>query len=318
MTVTAMAGRATAWPATTVEWTTPKDLASSSTAAPRYDFTEGTGGLIIMPGAKGFDAPDWLLHYEEMPAMDGAFLNNVRANSRELFLPLFMYADDRPTYMRMKRDFLASINPVYGPGKLTLTEGDGSSRFITAYYTGGAEGDEGEETSGFTWCKYGVILRAMDPYWYAGSSQVVEFTPGANDLKKFFGEPFFGLYLNSNQELNGDSAISVTGDVDTWPVWYLHGPGRDWTFTRKVNGGPDRTFRLNLSLGGDESVVIDTRPGSKSVTNQATGENLWGYLGPNPDLWPIAPGENRADISMDGAGAESAVTMVYTPRYLSA
>lgn len=271
-----------------------------------------------MPGMKGFDAPPFLLHYDEMPALDGANLRHVRAQARELFLPLFLSATDRTTLLNLKRRLLSSFNPSYGAGQIRVTEQDGSSRWIEVYYASGAEGDEGKSQAGVYWCKYGLVLRAFDPFFYAGSSQVVEFTPGALSLKKFFSEPFLGLHLNSSANINGTSEVTITGDVDTWPVWHVQGPGNNLTFKRSVSTGPDLTFSLGISLGPTDAVVIDTRPGRKSVRHKTTGESFWSRLGPNPQLWPIAPGRNQVTITMSDVGAETSVVMLYQPRYISA
>lgn len=303
---------------TTILWMPPTTHQESSGVLPSYDLTSGVDGIRMMPGAKGLDAPPFQIHYDEMPALDGAYSRHSRATSREIFLPLFLEAATRAGLMELKRSLLASFNPAYGEGKLVVTEPDETARFISVQYVSGAEGDEGVSQSGVRWLKYGVVLRAFDPYWYSGSTELIEFTPGALNLKKFFGEPFLGLALNSTQTINGVSEVSITGDVDTWPIWYVSGPGGPLSFTRRMDDAAELTFELAVTLNAGDQVVIDTRPGRKSVINETTGENLWNLLGPNPQLWPIAPGVNEVQINMGAAGAESAVTMTYTPRYISA
>ncbi|MEU7863483.1 hypothetical protein [Nonomuraea sp. NPDC049141] len=268
---------------------------------------------------KGFDAPPVQMNYDELPALDGAYLRHIRRQSRELFLPLFLLASDRPQLLQLKRAFLSSLDPAYGAGKLRLTEADGTSRHIEVYYASGAEGDEGKTLTGLHWAKYGLVLRAFDPYFYSGEAQAIEFTPGALNLKSFFDGLFLGDFpLNSNHTLNGVSQVTVTGDVDTWPIWFIHGPCSTVSFTRRTMGVADRVFSAALNLAPTDLVVIDTRPGMKSVINRTTGANFWPRLGPSPQLWPISPGSNEVIISVADVGAETAVNLLYTPRYLGA
>jgi hypothetical protein len=268
---------------------------------------------------RGFDAPTTQIHYDEMPGLDGAYLRHVRAESRELFLPLFLSAPTREQLLDLKRSLVASLNPAYGAGRIMLTEPDGSARFIEAYCVSGPEGDEGRDQSGQHYTKIGLVFRAMDPHFYAGTAQTIEFTPGALNLKLFFEGDFLGEFpLNSNHSLNGTTQVTITGDVDTWPTWYIHGPCSGLEFVRRTPAGEDLTFSLNLSLEPDDLVVIDTRPGRKSAVNTVTGESLWPLLGPAPQLWPIAPGVNEVEITAGNVGAETSVSLVYTPRYLGA
>ncbi|MFE0151384.1 hypothetical protein ACFWY5_29855 [Nonomuraea sp. NPDC059007] len=290
--------------------------------SPFWDLSTGSDGIYVLPGAKGFDAPPVQFLYDEMPALDGAYMRHTRRESRELFVPIYFEAPDRGGLLTLKRQLLASLDASRGPGKLKLVEGDGSSRYINAYCVSGPEGDEGKDQSGFVWAKYGLIFRALDPFFYSGTSVEVNFTAGDLELKPFFAGPnvpFLGRPLiNRTHSLNGNSRVTITGDVDTWPSWHIHGPASDIEFIRQVPDAPDQRFMLNLSLTASQSIIIETQPGRKSVRDRDTGENLWRHLGPNPALWPISPGVNDVTLNVNNVGAETVVTMAYTPRYLSA
>ncbi|MFD8527807.1 hypothetical protein ACFV0L_10405 [Streptosporangium canum] len=263
---------------------------------------------------KGFDAPPFTIHYDEMPALDGARERHVRAQSRELFIPLFFYARDRPSLLGLKRQFLASLNPAYGPGRISVKEGDGSERFVNAYYVSGAEGDEGRDKAGFVWLKYGLVLRAMDPYWHSFVPVVIDFQAASGEVRPFFSVPFLGLNISRSHSLNGESEVTITGDVDTWPDWIISGPFTKVTFTNTIT---ERSFVLNRTTLAGEQVKITTSPGNKAVVDADTGDNLWNFLGPNPDLWPITPGLNRVRIDVENVGPETGLVLYYFPRYLS-
>ncbi|MFI9591044.1 hypothetical protein [Nonomuraea sp. NPDC052265] len=309
------------WPRTTVELATPADVAAGSGGVytSSYNLTSGEHGILTLPGMKGFDAPNYTLFYDELPALDGGFPRDVRAPARELFIPVHLSAPDRPALLALKRGLLAALNPKRGQVRITLTEGDGSKRFIDAFYVSGAEGDEGQDLAGFDWLKYGLIFRAIDPYFYSGNVQTIRFTTGDLEMKPFFGDPFLGRSLiNKSHSLNGVSQITVTGDEDTWPTWTVHGPASNMTFTRKVPNQPDQAFSIDGGLSSTQALVIDTRPRFKSVKDAVTGENLWTLLGAAPHLWPISPGLNEVFIDVNGVGLETSVNLTYMPRYLSA
>ncbi|MEQ4716090.1 hypothetical protein [Nonomuraea sp. B19D2] len=309
------------WPRTVVELATPQDVAAGvgGVYTSSYNLSNTAEGVMVLPGMKGFDAPAFTLFHDEMPALDGGYLRHVRAPARQLFIPVVLTAPDRPGLLALKRGFLASLNPMNGPCRITFTEGDGSRRFIDAYYYDGATGSEGTDDAGFLWVKYGLVFRALDPYFYAGVSQSIRFTTGNLQLNPFFGDPFLNRpLLNKAHSLNGESTITITGDVDTYPTWTIHGPTTGMTFTRQIAGQPDQSFSLNTSLSETRAVIVDTRPRSKSVRDAETGENLWQYLGPSPHLWPVAPGTNKVVINIDGVGGETSVTLSYLPRFISA
>ncbi|WP_162795866.1 phage tail domain-containing protein [Nonomuraea lactucae] len=309
------------WPRTTIELATPADVAAGSGGiyTSSYNLTSGAHGIVTLPGMKGFDAPPYSLFYDEMPALDGGYPRHPRATSRELFIPLLLAAPDRPGLLALKRGLVAALNPMLGPCRITVTEGDGSRRFIDAFYVDGATGDEGQDVAGFLWLKYGLIFRALDPYFYSGTLHVIKFTTGALEVVPFFGEPFLGRpFVNKTHSLNGSSTITVTGDVDTWPMWTIHGPTSGMTFTRKVPNKPDQSFTVNTGLSETQTLVIDTRPRHKAVYDPVTGANMWRLLGPSPHLWPISPGLNEVLIDVSNVGAETSVSLTYAPRFISA
>lgn len=304
---------------TRVELATPADLAASAGGSYTSSYNLTAGRFSVLPGMKGFDMPPYDIKYDELAAIDGAYLRNVRAPARELFIPVYMEAGSRLELIEMKRDFLASISPVHGACRITLTEEDGSRRYIDALYFDGARGDEGTDVSGVSWLKWGLIFRAFDPFFYSGATHTIRFTSGPLELFPFFGEPFLNRpFLNTAHSLNGESEISITGDVDTWPVWTIHGPANGMTFTRQIAGQADQSFSLNMSLTSTQAVIVDTRPRNKSVVDAETGENLWSFLGPSPRLWPISRGRNTVVINVGSVGAETSVSLTYSPRFISA
>lgn len=305
------------------------------------DITGTASGIIVQPGIKGFDAPPYNLALDDLPALDGSAYRNVRATTRELFVPLFLWAPSRGQLVKLKRDLVSRFNPKKGIGTLKVVETDDdgnlSSRFIDCFYSGGMEGDE-QEGYGFTFCTFGVILQAPDPYWYgekqipaptglAGKPPVNFFTGKDRGAAGELTGPFLpNVHLSQQNQPNNQYLIAVNGDVPSWPVWTITGANCDrFTLTRVGQSGePDAALILNYTFpAGGDVVIIDTRPGYKTVRNSA-GTNLWPNLGPNPHLWFLKEGSNNVLIQLSLIGGGSPVTITgnakleFYPRYLGA
>lgn len=305
---------ASQWPFTQLLWV-PSKPGSEAVV-----LTEGSGvttnGVVVQPGIRGFDAPTFQYSYTESPGLDGAHLNKVRVPAREIFIPVYIEGADRGEYLLRKRAFLNAMNPLgsLGPGRLFVIEGDSSMRTIDLYYLDGAEGDEGVSSAGFHWCKYGLRFLALDPYFYSTDVEVRTFRGDVGDLKPFFGTPFFGLNLNKTLSFNGNVTLDVHGDVDSWPIWTIRGPLDSVTF---VNNSLNQSFTFTYPLLDGEYVTIDTTPGKKTVKLD-DDINLWEYLSPNPQLWPVASYWNEIEIQVTGVTSTTEITIEYVPRFLSA
>ena len=77
------------------------------------------------------------------------------------------------------------------------------------------------------------------------------------------------------------------------------------------------TGRLNFvkAIVG-EQLIVDSRPGAKTIVDQF-GNNLFQYFKKGTEFWPLLEGSNEISIQMDNSDANSEVSLVYTPRYLT-
>lgn len=319
------------YPATKIEWVA---LASGEgqadpipgAAISLTDFSDPlTGGtLVTMKGMSGFDAPPVEIFWDELSGLDGGLYRDSRVVSRELFIPLALWATSRPNFLALKRDLLARFSPARGLGRILMTEGDNTSRYIDCRYTGGAEGSYSEDEAGFFWQKFGLTFRALDPFWYDSTPQQVNWTAESAELKSFFGdgvEPFFGIRLNPSRSINGVTPVTSLGDYATWPTWSITGPVEGVTVA--VTGASTGSFQLNVSLGTGEVLYVDTRPSKRRILKLdtppvLTGQNFWSVLEPGHSFWPLEPGLNEITLTAGSVGPGTAISMNYRPRYYSA
>jgi hypothetical protein len=318
------------YPATKIEWVALSPNGQGDpipgTSISLTDYADSlTGGRVyVLKGITGFDAPTHEVFYDELNGLDGGLFRHARTTTREIFIPVIMWATSRPDFLELKRDFLARINPLNGPGRILVTEGDNTSRYLDCYYTGGAEGTYSEDEGGFFWQKYGLVFRAMDPYWYDASPVQINWTSGSADVVPFFGlpgEPFFGLRLNPSRSINGAAEVTSIGDFDAWPTWFITGPVEGVVFT--AEGASEGEFTLNVSLGTGEVLYVDTRPSRRRILKLTdppiiAGTNFWSVLEPGDAFWPLKHGVTTITITAGSVSADTAISMNYRPRYYSA
>lgn len=296
---------------------------------PQVSFTDPRGvtthlsdwenGWLLQPGAKGLDMPGYTFSTDESPGIDGYALRDVRANGKEIILPLAFWANDsRAAYQARRRAFINSVNPKRGVGTLTLTQPDGDRRSIGAYYTGGLEGDESLDAAGERWCINAVTFGVPSPYWIG--SEVTQ-TWKSGSAATFF--PILPLTVGASQVL-GQVTVTNPGDDVAYPVWTVKGPANVITLTNTVTvvsgagvaSTETRSIVLTRTITASDTIVIDTRERRQTaLLNGVT--NLWPDLSDDSELWPLEEGDNTLNLVVDGSTSATSVSMTYQPRYLA-
>lgn len=278
----------------TIEWIAPDGVVTA---------------LRVLAAVSGRFAPPPAVEEDAVPGQPGGLLRAVRHNVREFVLPIHLGADTAAAVRTEIRDLVRAMDPTRGEGRLRVTAPGGDQREIRCRAVAGLDLNEGPFTATPTDQIASVVFRAHDPYWYAASLTVSEFSSGARP--NFF--PFFPLRLSSS-EVFADVNVDNPGDVSTWPVWEIEGPGSDIAL-RNLDTG--KVTSLSTTLLAGPSVTVDTRPGKKSVTH-SDGSNLWPDLSTDSALWPLGPGNNALRLEMGAAGDTSVIRLRYQPAYLTA
>lgn len=265
-------------------------------------------GWLLQPGAKGLDMPQYAFATDESPGIDGYVLRDVRAQGKEIILPVAFWANDsRAAYKARRRALISSLNPKRGVGTLTLTEPDGATRTIGAYYSGGLEGDESLDAAGERWCINALTFGVPSPYWTGGE---VSHSWKAGSDAEFF--PVLPVVVGDSQVL-GEVTVTNPGDDVAYPVWTIDGPATTITLTNQANG---QEIVLTRTITAADTIVIDTRERRQSaLLNGVT--NLWPDLSDGSELWPLEEGDNDLDLVVAGSTSATSVAMTYQPRYLA-
>ena len=258
-------------------------------------------------------APPAEIQADVVPEQPGARFRSARHGPREFPLPLYVRHDDPAVLHTTLRALVVAMDPTRGEGLLRVTTPVSDQRELNCRAVAGLglSQTRGEQALP-THQRAPVMFRALDPYWYAIADSTSDYTTGAPT--PWF--PIFPLRLAAS-EVFVDTTITNLGDVETWPVWTITGPGHTIRM-RNFTTGRDLALYSGvgpgLVLAAGESATIDTRPGHKTITKQ-DGTNLFAHI--YGALWPLAQGINSVRIEMSTATSASAVHVSWRNRYLT-
>ena len=244
-----------------------------------------------------------------VPQAQGARFRGARHEMRLVTLPVVVpgATAGRDELRRWAR----ALDPLKGEGTLTVVQGAHAGRqLVCAYETGLEEFSEEFALLGLTT----IGFRAADPYWQDSAESSTTARLGA----AFPWFPFAGSWAQQPLVLGlsgifASLIVDNVGDVDAWPVITAVGPGTDLTVRNDSTGD---TTHITGAIAASSTVVIDTRPGRKTVT--VDGFNAFGRLDSVSTLWPLVAGQNRISISFANATVAALVTFTWRNRWLAA
>ncbi|AJC54003.1 phage tail domain-containing protein [Streptomyces sp. 769] len=313
------------WPYTFVTWTGSDGKTIPLTGD--IQCQSSPVGIGILRGPQALDMPTYDLKSDALPNLAGSLFKSVRATSRDITIPIRIQALDRKSLIEMKQYLFHSLNPYRGPGKITVTEGDGSPRHLECYYVDGAQGAEGEDQAGFVFIQYALVFRAMAPYWSSNRHEQFDWHIASQHDKPFFSDQFLPLQVGSSGFTPG-TPVTVTNDssLECWPVWQVSGSITALSLTNETThettGETIResfAFLDDFTINKGQTATIDTSPSIKSVVLNDGGpeQNLWPKVKTASSMWSLKPGDNT--ITINGAKPDefTFVRLTFIPRYLS-
>jgi hypothetical protein len=197
------------------------------------------------------------------------------------------------------------LDPAKGEGTLTVVAGPSPGRYLRCAYDAGLDA----LTEGAQMGEAVLLFRAAYPYWLDSLEQAATFTQGAAVTEWF---PFLPLVLGASDAFAA-LTITVAGDVQSWPIVTVTGPGQQVT-ARNLTTGLEWT--VQTTLAADAVLTVDTRPGRKQVT--IDGANAYPLLTADSSLWPLEPGPNRIELAMAFTSVDSVGTFAWRNAWLAA
>lgn len=204
------------------------------------------------------------------------------------------------------RRWAAVLDPTKGEGTLSVIQGANAGRYLRCTYEAGLE-ELAEERPDLN---LGALLfRAAWPYWLENLEHSVTVAQGSTITHWF---PFLPLVLGASDAF-AVFTVTVTGDVPSWPVVTVTGPGQDVTAQNLTTG---LSWTVTGSVPDGSVLTVDTRPGFKAVTQD--GVNAFPRLAPGSSLWPLVPGPNRVQLSMALTSLASSAAFAWRNQWLAA
>lgn len=261
--------------------------------------------------AKGRFMPPPRFVTTQVPSQSGERLREVTHGARKFTVRLVITAATEPLLRQAERNLVDAMDPTQGDGTFRVQSPLGDVREIQCRYLEGLDLDEGTENSGITMQKTDVTFYAADPFWQASSDTSVSYDVGQTPT--FF--PLPPIRLTSSQ-IAVDASILNDGSTEAWPVWTITGPGSVITLRNITTG---KLLKLTTaSINAGESIVIDTRPGYKTI-RKSDGTSLWSDVDLSvSSMWSLAKGNNAVRLEMSGAIAGSSqLVLSFRKKYLS-
>lgn len=251
----------------------------------------------------GVWSPVFKLQSSKLPLAEGSQLNRVTVEERGLDLLVKARGQTRAGLYTILRDLSQRMDPTRGDGQVKVITAEGETRLMTCRPEGVTKVDESESNA-----ELQLAFTANDPYWYAGTAEVVTFSRGGTVITFF---PFFPLRI-TNSTVYSSQTISNAGVAITYPIWTIQGPGENIALRNLTTG---KVLALNLSLVLGDTLVIDTRIGKKTILKNNI--NVFDKLIAGSSLWSLAAGDNEVKVEISLSTGSTAAQIEYTPRFLS-
>jgi Siphovirus-type tail component, C-terminal domain len=204
------------------------------------------------------------------------------------------------------RQWARVLDPTQGEGVLTVVDGPNPGRFLSCVYEAGLD-DLSEELPNMNLGN--LIFRAARPYW-TDAIEMAEGVAQGTSIAHWF--PFLPLAVGLSDAF-GTVDITIDGDVESWPVINVTGPGSGATALNTTTG---KSWTVSGAIPAGSLLQVDTRPGVKTVYQD--GLSVFSQLTTGSKLWPLAPGPNRIQLALTGTTIQSLITITWRNSWLAA
>lgn len=220
-----------------------------------WDLRDEAGGIVMTgEGVEGLHNPVITKFSSTARAVPGKRSRGWRAESRDVFWPLFIWADGSNEWLERANAFLSSIHPEHPGTWRVRARGVERTLQCTGVFTDSLSLRADPLQRG--WALYPVALEADQPFW---AGEVVRRGPwSAPNPRPFFPGPPFRI---SSASAFGSASVQNEGDVEAWGVWTAVGPLADIRL-----GVGSALIEVPFDLDAGDVLVIDTDPRRPTAT----------------------------------------------------
>lgn len=281
------------------------NLSSTSTTA--FTALEGWDGF-------GIPDPEWRTVQRNNSA--GSHVRSVHLKEREIFLPLMIWGESQAECLANWDALVNALIPRAGESSVLEVRRPGvPPRFINVVYRDGLGGKFGEDFRGWHY-KVGLTLIAHDPYFWEADSMVSwnvrgNYKPFISGGEMVKTHSFFPVIL-SPSVVNGSRKVTISGDVEAFPIWQITGAVTDVRVTNVETGD---SFSITGSIAPGETITVDTTVFDVYSQNDRSGA-LWDRLTVDSKLFRLDAGRHTIKVTGSGMDERSEIALIYKPRYV--
>ncbi|GAA0967386.1 hypothetical protein [Actinocorallia libanotica] len=258
-------------------------------------------GIQAQPGTTGLGLPPVSPRWLE-GAGDGAKYRGTRALPRDIDIPLKIVGRNRADLM----DSVSRLSRMLSHEcTLRMVQSDASEWTTKVVRSGGGDYAYGANTISDTYLELTLSLRSGDPYWTSAKVDRYEIL-GVQVVANPFVSNFMQLPMTAAQA-PGDITWENTGDAHAFPLWEVHGPGKNFQATSW--GG--EVLRWEGSLEAGKVLYLDTRT---TRVWDSTGVNRYDLLAAAPKFWTVPPGGSTAKAVLEEGSANSRILCSWQTR----
>lgn len=257
-------------------------------------YLDGRGGYRWVDERGGAEMPGLSFNEYEVHGDPGSTYQNTRIDPRMLDLIVRVAGDSREDLLQKVRELTSQLANRPLAVQVVYPEGD-IRNLLCRFAPSGDWREVYRDNLGIWWRKVLLSFRAFQPFWY--------------------GDPITvdGLFQADPRWLS----VSNPGDREAWSFIRIHGPINN----PKVDLTPSpadstalASFQINVNLPAGNYIVVDTRPGKKMVILDS-GNNLYQWLAPKPQLFSIPQGDYGLRLTGSGTDTNTRLIAEYSPPY---
>lgn len=249
-------------------------------------------------GNDGFGLPDFERFMDSGPLQDGAVDRGFKLKPRKIQLVLNLLAKTETEYWNRRYELIEIFMPRKTPIILKITT-PVRAYYLDCYTEGGLTFDSTNK-QGYSGHRVTVQLVAPDPLFYTTPLQSVTLHTG----------PIGGIGTVTTY-------VAYGGNYRTFPIIRIRGPISNISISTFDSEGVQRLIKFKTAylLANNDTVVIDTRPGIKTVSSGMHTLESWSDLSLFA-VYKILGANTEFTVGGVNTGANTRFVLEYENKYI--
>lgn len=269
-----------------------------------WDLLDWRSGIcLLLDGVTGLHNPTITKYQSRSRAVPGHRNRGWRAESRDVFWPLYFYGDGSDEWLDVYARFFATVHPERA-GVWAVTAGTQTRRLsLTGVFDSEHQFARDPYLDG--WATIPVELEPAQPFWEGDPVTAGPFSAGDGEIDFIDDEDGAPSFHISPAATFASATIANPGDVESYLIWTITGP-----LDSVEVGVGDVTATVPFEIESDEVLRIDTDP--RNVAATLNGVDVTAELG-LVEFDPVPAGGSAALTIV--ASGEGSVQGTLTPLF---